>query len=112
MKGLNDKGEFQASGSDYSRIYDDAGQSSAVSGAFRRYSRVIYLNVFFVVMELLGGSLAKSFAVMSEGSMLIIDIFTSVIRICGAYSMDKSKLYGYSKEKIWTSTLATEESSL
>lgn len=88
---MNERGSNNPSGSDYSRVYEDAGQSSAASGAFRRYSRVIYLNVFFVMMELLGGSLAKSFAVMSEGIMLIIDIFTSIIRICGAYSMDRSK---------------------
>ena len=91
MRDYKDKEDNKQSGSDYSRVYEDAGQTKAAPGAFRRYSRVIYLNFFFMVLELLGGSLARSFAVMSEGSMLIIDIVTSFIRICGAYSLDKSK---------------------
>lgn len=85
----NKRDNFIASGSDYSKVYEDAGQSKAGEGAFRRYSRVIYLNVFFMIMEILGGSLARSFSVMSEGIMLFIDILTSGIRICGAYSLDK-----------------------
>lgn len=92
MRDLKNREEYIASGSDYSKVYEDAGQSKSASGAFRRYSRVIYLNFFFMVMEILGGSLARSFAVMSEGIMLIIDILTSGIRICGAYSLDRGTM--------------------
>ena len=83
------RGEKMESGSDYSRVYEDAGQRSSDPGAYRRYSRVIYVNFFFMVLEILGGSLAKSVAVINEGSLLIIDIMTSFIRICGALSLDR-----------------------
>jgi len=79
------------SGSDYSRVYEEAGQKSADPGAMRRHTRVIYFNIFFMVIEILGGSLARSFAVISEGSMLVIDTITNLIRICGAYSMDRKE---------------------
>lgn len=42
-----------------------------------------------MVLEILGGSLAKSVAVINEGSMLVIDILTNFIRICGAFSLDR-----------------------
>lgn len=91
-KGILKQGKENRTGSvsDYSRIYDDPTERNSDPGAFRRYSRVIYVNFFFMVLEILGGSLAKSVAVISEGSMLIIDILTSFIRICGAYSVDRS----------------------
>lgn len=89
LKTAGQFGEQFASGSDYSRIYEDAGQRTADPGAYRRYSRVIYLNFFFMVLEILGGSLAKSVAIINAGSMLVIDILTSFIRICGAYSLDR-----------------------
>jgi Co/Zn/Cd efflux system component len=75
-------------------------------GAFRRYSRVIYVNIFFMVLELVGGKLSNSFAVISEGSLLIIDIFTSITRIFGAYSLEKSKCR-LTQRSTPTSTLAT-----
>ena len=79
------------SGSDYSRVYEDPTSRTADPGAFRRYSRAIYVNIFFMMIELVGGLLARSVSVISEGSMLLIDILTSMIRICGAYSLDKSR---------------------
>jgi hypothetical protein len=107
LSNLRNRDDFIASGSDYSKVYEDAGQAKSAPGAFRRYSRVIYLNFFFMVMEILGGSLARSFAVMSEGIMLVIDILTSCIRICGAYSLDRGSNCTDCQSKTWTSTSAT-----
>lgn len=107
LRAVKDLGRPLKSGlesNDSSALVDE--EKTSNPGAFRRYSRVIYVNIFFMVLELVGGKLSNSFAVISEGSLLIIDIFTSITRIFGAYSLDKSKP-GLTKRSTQTSTLAT-----
>lgn len=80
---------LKESGSDYSKMYEDVGVQKEAPGALRRYSKTVYATFFFMVIEILGGILSRSVAVVATGAMLGIEILTAFVRMCGAMGVDR-----------------------